>query len=215
MDHVRLYRNELTQLGYGNPVWEPNPDTLYDCIRIGDVGYFQNKKFVLLFNILPQPDDSTQTRHLPFPQPTFPPLSLPDGFPTTHNTNPLEAGVYGLESSLTFSVSVAVVGLAFGNIRIASSSLTQLTVLDQYYKENLLSSSPMRKEQRSFCHMKPIARIHYTTSYSNSTCSNIIAGWYNFATVECQHDIKLHDLILVSGCDLTRRWATATYFQKS
>jgi hypothetical protein len=109
MDHVRLYRNELTHLGYGNPVWEPNPDTLYDRVRIGDVGYFQNEKFVPLFNILP-PDDSTRHRRLPFPQPNFPALYLPDGRPTTHNTNPLQAGVYALESSLNFSASVGIDG---------------------------------------------------------------------------------------------------------
>lgn len=106
MSHVRLYRNELTHLGHGNPVWEPNPGSLYDRVRIGDVGYFQNEKFLPLFNILPP--DSNPNRRLPFPQPDFPSLSLPANFPTTHDTNPLEAGVYALESSLTISASVGV-----------------------------------------------------------------------------------------------------------
>ena len=39
--------------------------------------------------------------------------------------------------------------------------------------------------------------------------------WYNFALTECQRDIKLCDLILVTGCDLTRQWATATYFRSN
>ena len=34
--------------------------------------------------------------------------------------------------------------------------------------------------------------------------------WYNFALTECYRNIKL-DLFLVSGCDMTRQWATATY----
>jgi len=33
--------------------------------------------------------------------------------------------------------------------------------------------------------------------------------WYHFALDF--EDIKLEDLILVSGCDLTRKWTTATY----
>ena len=107
MNHVRLYRNELTQLGHGNPVWEPNPDVLYDRIRIGDVGYFQNDQFIPLFNILP-PNDLNRNCRLPFPQPNFEALDIPDNYPTTQSRNPLQAGVYALESSLTFSASVGV-----------------------------------------------------------------------------------------------------------
>ena len=108
--HPDLYRNELTRLGYGKPIWEPNPDTLYDCVRIGDVGYFQNDQFLPLFNIL-APSDSNRNRPLPFPQPTnFPALYLPATHPTTQNRNPLQAGVYALESSLTFAASVGFDG---------------------------------------------------------------------------------------------------------
>lgn len=108
MNHSCLYRNELTHLGYGNPIWEPNPGTLYDCVRIGDVGYFQNDQFMPLFNILAPSDDSTRNRRLPFPQPNFPALYLPANYPTTQGRNPLQAGVYALESSLTFSASVGL-----------------------------------------------------------------------------------------------------------
>ena len=107
MNHSHLYRNELAHLGYGNPIWEPNPGTLYDCVRSGDVGYFQNDQFIPLFNIL-APSDSNRNRRLPFPQPNFPVLYLPENYPTTQDRNPLQAGVYALESSLTFSASVGL-----------------------------------------------------------------------------------------------------------
>ena len=110
MNESDLYRNELTLLGHGNPIWEPNPGTLYDCIRIGDVGYFLNNQFIPFFNILAPSDDSNQNRRLPFPQPTtsdFPLLCLPATYPTTQeDRNPLHAGVYALESSLTCSAEV-------------------------------------------------------------------------------------------------------------
>jgi len=99
----RLYRNELTRLGYGNPVWEPSPGTLYDRVRIGDVGYFERGKFFPMFNILP-PDDSTPNRRLPFHrQPNFPALHLPTS-PTNVPTNPLQPGTYALESSVSAGV---------------------------------------------------------------------------------------------------------------
>ena len=37
--------------------------------------------------------------------------------------------------------------------------------------------------------------------------------WYTFALTKCRRGIKLHDLILVTGCDMSRQWATATYFR--
>jgi hypothetical protein len=104
MSHSQLYRNELTHLGYGNPIWEPNP-THYDCVRIGDVGFFLNDQFMPLFNILDSSDDSNRNRRLPFPQPNFPTLNLPD-YPNIQVRNPLQAGVHALESSSTFSASV-------------------------------------------------------------------------------------------------------------
>jgi hypothetical protein len=39
--------------------------------------------------------------------------------------------------------------------------------------------------------------------------------WYNFASAICERDIKLHDLILVTGYDLTRQWTTVTYFRSN
>ena len=39
--------------------------------------------------------------------------------------------------------------------------------------------------------------------------------WYTFALTECHRDIELCDLILVTGCDLTRQWAMAAYFRRS
>jgi hypothetical protein len=39
--------------------------------------------------------------------------------------------------------------------------------------------------------------------------------WYNFALVDIRRDIKLDDLILVTGCVLTRKWTTATYLSST
>ena len=109
MNDSKLYQNELTHLDCGRPVWEPNPDIQYDCVRIGDVGYFENDQFIPLFNILPPTsDDLNRDYRLRFPKPNFQPLVIPDNLPTVQHTNPLQAGVYGFESSWTLSSSVGV-----------------------------------------------------------------------------------------------------------
>lgn len=107
MDHACLYRNELIRLRHGNPVWEPDPDNLYDRIKIGDVGCFDNDRFMPLFSILPL-DDSNRNRHLEFPQSDFEVLALPDNVRTTHHRNPLQAGVHGHESNLNISAAMEV-----------------------------------------------------------------------------------------------------------
>jgi hypothetical protein len=99
--HPDLYRNELTRLGYGNPIWEPNPDPLYDRVRIGDVGYFQNDQFLPLFNILATSNENP-SRPLLGQSTNFPVLNLPA---ITQIRNPLQARVHAHASSLTFSAS--------------------------------------------------------------------------------------------------------------
>ena len=38
--------------------------------------------------------------------------------------------------------------------------------------------------------------------------------WYTYAVTECHLDIKLSDLILVTGCDLTHQWEMSTDFHR-
>lgn len=106
-ERSRLYQNEITRLGHGHPVWEPNPGTLYDRVRIGDVGYFDMGQFIPIFNILP-PDDEQHNRGLPFPQHNFPLLYLPSGLPHSRNRTPLEAGVHSLESNSTHFATIGI-----------------------------------------------------------------------------------------------------------
>ena len=168
MNNSHLYRKELTLLCHGNPIWKPSPGTLYDCVRIGDVGYCKNDQFMPLFNILAP---SRQNRRLPFPhlEPNFPELYLlvNDSDPTTQDRHPLEAGVYALESSLTFS---------FGIVTMVEdtrhSPNFHLIVLDRYLTENLLYHSPTRNGWRSFCRTKHVVKIHYTTDRLKSTCGS-------------------------------------------
>ena len=37
--------------------------------------------------------------------------------------------------------------------------------------------------------------------------------WYTFTLKKCYREIKLYDLVLVTGCDLSRQWAMASQFR--
>ncbi|KAF8816224.1 hypothetical protein BYT27DRAFT_7077737 [Phlegmacium glaucopus] len=189
LDHESLYLTELIYLGNGCPVWEPNPDTLYDCVRIGDVGYFQNGTFVPLFNIL-LPPNSNQDRGLPFPPPNFPPLRLPSN--STYRRNPLRAGVHALETSLTFSIS--------GGVDSPGSVLHGETSLTFTNEKGAALILPYQAQREDAINNWPFKR-HMLSNYRH---------WSNFAETTCELERGTR-LILVTGCDLTLQWATATY----
>ena len=66
----RVYQRQLRLLGYGLPLYEPNPGTLYDHVRFGDVGITTpNGGFLRLFNCLPQVNPNINRRY-----------GVPDGF---------------------------------------------------------------------------------------------------------------------------------------
>lgn len=47
---VDIYVHQLVPLGYGYALFEPNPNGSYDKVRVGDVGYVMDGKFMRLFN---------------------------------------------------------------------------------------------------------------------------------------------------------------------
>lgn len=46
-----IYASELATLGYGYPLWFPEPDPLKGEVQIGDVGFIKDGIFTRLFNI--------------------------------------------------------------------------------------------------------------------------------------------------------------------
>ncbi|KIM42735.1 hypothetical protein M413DRAFT_26736 [Hebeloma cylindrosporum] len=183
---TRLYQNELTLLGYGTPVWEPS------LVCIGDVGCFERGKFLPLFNILP--NHSSPSRIIPFPQPDFPLLYvLPSDRPTTDTSTPLRAGTHALRSSSTAE-----------GVNRAGSVLTGEAPL-----------SFNREEGAAL--ILPYHAFREDTLYDNWFREHMLSrykDWHNFASRACQRNIKPCDLVLVTGCDLTSHWATATYVKR-
>ena len=62
----------------------------------------------------------------------------------------------------------------------------------------------------------PYEACREDTLYDESFKKHMIScyrRWYTFALTKCHRNIKLYDLILVTGCDMSRQWATATYFR--
>ena len=54
---VNVYESQLALLGYGLPLWFPEPDDTQGPVEIGDVGYMFDGSFRKLFNVTKPIDD--------------------------------------------------------------------------------------------------------------------------------------------------------------
>ena len=58
-----VYREQLTSLHHGLPLWEPKPiKSLYDKISIGDVGYVYEGFFYRILNVILPWDHPSNTK---------------------------------------------------------------------------------------------------------------------------------------------------------
>ena len=71
-----IYAKQLMPLGFGYPLWGPEPDPDLGEVRIGDVGYLQEGYFCVLFNTMRGADDPVNSRK-----------GVPEGFETFNPPN--------------------------------------------------------------------------------------------------------------------------------
>lgn len=85
-----VYQKELLELGHGLPLYDPDPGTEYDKVRIFDVGYVDSRfgRFHRIFNAAPTKEHEVNHQH-----------GTPAGFepfqprvPATYNGTALPAG---------------------------------------------------------------------------------------------------------------------------
>ncbi|KDQ54311.1 hypothetical protein JAAARDRAFT_135705 [Jaapia argillacea MUCL 33604] len=99
-----IYRSELAILKLGHAVWDPNPNGEYERVRVGDVGYFEDGAFIVLFNVLPATESQSQSKW-GFPE-DFKPLVLPGR--AVREKSPLVPGPYHSESVQEVSASASM-----------------------------------------------------------------------------------------------------------
>lgn len=60
-----IYAKELTPLGYGYPLWGPEPCPQFGEVRLGDVGYLREGHFCFLFSTMLPADHPTNAQGVP------------------------------------------------------------------------------------------------------------------------------------------------------
>ncbi|TFK84726.1 hypothetical protein K466DRAFT_496053 [Polyporus arcularius HHB13444] len=71
-----IYAKELRDLGFGQPLWIPEPSPESGEVQLGDVGYLSQGKFCFLFNCMRSADDPVNRKGVPASFEVFIP---PDG----------------------------------------------------------------------------------------------------------------------------------------
>ena len=209
------YRDQMFSIGEGHALYEPDPAGGYDHIRVGDVGYVDRGLFMRLFNICFDATDAANSPHPGDPAPNLTPLdirhrrtaskhALSPGVRLSSNvshrggsagakapTGPYVCFARRFVCILTFYIILSSIPISAGasvSLECHSQRGAALVTKGHAVRHDAIAKGPFSKHMLAHC-----------------------KSWLSYANDELQRDIALRDLILVTGCDLTKEWATAVF----
>ncbi|RPD72326.1 hypothetical protein L226DRAFT_546923 [Lentinus tigrinus ALCF2SS1-7] len=193
MKHWDIYARELMSLGFGHPLWHPEPSLQFGQIRLGDVGYLRKGRFRFLFNSMHSAEHPVNaTKGVPSGFEEF----KPPGNPVRRDRD--EITQTELHSKSLQSLSIAATASAGGTSMSASIGLRY-----QCSEESgalLMLKQPGHKTSLDCgMHIRRYMRAHLT-------------NWCDFANGgHLGIGLQEKDLIFVSGFVKTSVWATAAF----
>ncbi|KAF8269501.1 hypothetical protein EI94DRAFT_1725182 [Lactarius quietus] len=184
--HYDTYRDQLANLYHGHALWQPDPSGLYAQVGVGDVGCVKQGHFLRMFNALLPANHPTQT------------YGVPDGF-VPLNMGPFQnIRTLNLNQGDYCSSSVIV---DHGDDRQAAGP-----------DEPTSAAFRCRRSKGAFLSLPfngdtvDAIRTKAFETYIRRHCDT----WLEFAVIN-DLDVRLEDIILVTGCDLTSSWAMAAF----
>ncbi|KAL4248782.1 hypothetical protein ABKN59_008349 [Abortiporus biennis] len=186
----QLYANQLSILGFGIPLWQPAPILhSYKRVKIGDVGYMRGGCFHLLFSAGCPLGSRRVGVDVPVgfvPLNASPVVKLQPRKPGPVKTSSLRVSGSSLGASLNLPTSVVS-----GGIHLSFESTTsQGAILVTRHKT-------YRDDAQRLGHFRRYMLDHYES-------------WLAFANDQ-GHGIRLQDLILVTGRDMTEDFAMLAF----
>ncbi|KAH9003449.1 hypothetical protein EDB86DRAFT_2362285 [Lactarius hatsudake] len=185
MAYYDTYRVQLASLYHGHALWIPDPAGLYDHVRVGDVGYVKMGHFNRMFNALLSAIDPTQV------------YGVPEGFV------PLNMGPFN---------NIRTLNLYHGDYHSTTVTVEHEDRHQAGPDEVASALFRCRRNKGAFLSLPFNAdsvdaiRTKAFETYIRKHCNS----WLEFAIIN-DLDVRLEDIILVTGCDLTSSWAMATF----
>ncbi|KAI0742978.1 hypothetical protein C8Q80DRAFT_1259448 [Daedaleopsis nitida] len=189
-----IYAKELWPLGYGHPLWGPEPCMDFGAVHLGDIGYLQKGHFCFLFNaMLPADDPLNAQRGVPEKFEIFDP---PDVM-RRHHPNAITQTQLHSRNIHSVSVSVAAsTGLVPKRTSVGAALRYQCS--DDSGALLLLKRPGNTTYLDCDLHIKRYMRTH-------------IQRWYEFAIDYLGIELEEQDIIFVSGFTKTAVWAEAAF----
>jgi hypothetical protein len=200
------YRDQLANLYHGHALWVPDPAGLYDRVRVGDVGFTKQGHFLRMFNALLPDHDAAQVYGVPE---GFVPLNM-GPFQNIRTLN-LQQGDY-CSNTVTADHELQAEYVA-NHYPVQRCSYA----MDDFSGPEDASFRCRRNNKGGAFLSLPFSgvsedaiRTKAFETYIRKHCDS----WLEFAIIN-NLDVRLEDIILVTGCDLIASWAMAVYMNSS
>ncbi|KAI0715783.1 hypothetical protein C8T65DRAFT_726491 [Cerioporus squamosus] len=197
-----IYAKELRDLGFGYPLWVPEPSPESGEVQLGDVGYLSQGKFCFLFNCMRGADDPVNRKGVPEGFEVFEP---PDG--------PVE------ESAKTIRNHIMNPMLLCGNTRSlnveasVSARHALAAIADQIAHVEGTMSYKVQQKAGAFLALKKPAHqtnLHCTEAIFQYLRANH-AQWRDYAIQRRGRKIESQHILFVSGFVKTAVWAVGAF----
>ncbi|KAI0707100.1 hypothetical protein C8Q76DRAFT_800460 [Earliella scabrosa] len=191
-----IYAESLEPMGYGYPLWGPEPSSDFGPVGLGDVGYIQHGRFYFLFNTMLPRSHPTNKRGVPehFERFTYEHASPPNNSDVVDIMQSAlhSQGVTDIDSSATASISSRVPGASLKSWEGQYQCNTESGAL------LLLNGGAKTTKLDCDNHIRDYILKH-------------IANWRTFARDGLGIDLEEKDLLFVSGHSMATEWGVIAF----
>ncbi|TBU44308.1 hypothetical protein BD309DRAFT_42643 [Dichomitus squalens] len=187
-----IYAEQLFTLGYGHPLWVPEPCVESGEICIGDVGYLRAGGFRFIFSSMKEQDHPRNTR-IGVPQ-GFQPFR-PPGHQLVRRPNEIMQGQ--LHSANLRSTSLS------GGVSVDAPATSGNAILRYHCSD---SSGAILLLKRAGHYELLDCRLHIKTYMLEH-----ISRWHEFANGDLGIGLQEKEILFVSGFIKTTEWAAAAF----
>ncbi|KAH9918679.1 WD40-repeat-containing domain protein [Fomitopsis serialis] len=196
---AEVYAQQLFKLGYGYPLWEPDPPNDEHEVLIGDVGYLRDGGFYRLFNAM----KATEDADLGIVHDSLREASTPSHFRTFDlGPHPIVPTKQAIHEGPHFSDTVRQINIGGGagshNLNVAF----QCECTDQHGALVILDTPGIRQK---------VHQIRRMQKYMKENIDN----WHEWGANELGVDISVEDVLFVLGWVKTSRWAVVAFHGNS
>ena len=211
-----IYARELFPLGYGHPVWGPEPSLESGEVQLGDVGYLREGRFCFLFNSL-KPADAPAHSELGVPEDFR--LFNPPNLMRRHRLCEITQRQLHSKNLQSTAVSAAISAGYVSSTQLEQIDLTYFLTRDTAGVAAASAGVRYRclEESGALLMLKHAGHKTYIDCpvHIKKYMKKNMARWSHFANAHLGVGVEDKDIIFVSGFIKTPAWGEAAFTHRS